>query len=165
MDASDDIMMDPLSSVLNSTKFHSVLWNSSKMTKISVDFQMESLKPYVVPNHLADFAAVLTVMSFATSSEPSQLQAILEERDIPRRLELSLELLKKEFDIINLQQKYGAEAEEKVNVNQRRWNDLSPLPHPENILVLGLPLWIGSDACSQMVGWDAPLPLLWLKDK
>ena len=81
---------------------------------------MESLKPYVVPNHLADFAAVLTVMSFATSSEPSQLQAILEERDIPRRLELSLELLKKEFDIINLQQKYGAEAEEKVNVNQRR---------------------------------------------
>ena len=127
MDASDDIMMDPLSSVLDRTKIHSLLWNSSKW-RFSVDFQMESLKPYVVPNHLADFAAVLTVMSFATSSEPSQLQAILEERDIPRRLELSLELLKKEFDIINLQQKYGAEAEEKVNVNQRRWNNLIPPP-------------------------------------
>eukprot|EP00794_Sanderia_malayensis_P009736 gene9736-10731_t len=67
------------------------------------------------PTHLADFGAALT------SAEPSQLQAVLEEMNIPQRLMLTLELLKKEMAICLLQQKLGKEVEEKVNKMQRKY--------------------------------------------
>ncbi|EDV21094.1 uncharacterized protein TRIADDRAFT_38259 [Trichoplax adhaerens] len=65
------------------------------------------------PNHLADFAASLT------TSEPEELQAVLAEQDIRARLLLSLELLKKECALAELQHQIGKEVEEK-NVNMQR---------------------------------------------
>jgi len=67
------------------------------------------------PVHLADFGAALT------SADPPQLQAVLEERDIQKRLMLTLELLKKELAVIMLQQRLGKEVEEKVNKMQRKY--------------------------------------------
>ncbi|XP_065836986.1 lon protease homolog, mitochondrial-like isoform X2 [Oscarella lobularis] len=67
------------------------------------------------PAHLADFGAALT------SADSEQLQAVLEEMDIPRRLRLTLELLKKEHAIVTLQHKLGREVEEKVNKTQRKY--------------------------------------------
>lgn len=67
------------------------------------------------PTHLADFGAALT------SADASQLQAVLEEVEIPKRLMLTLELLKKELAIIMLQQRLGKEVEEKVNKMQRKY--------------------------------------------
>lgn len=45
-----------------------------------------------------------------TSADPPQLQAVLEEQNIPQRLMLTLELLKKELAIITLQQRLGKEV-------------------------------------------------------
>ena len=45
-----------------------------------------------------------------TSADASQLQAVLEEVEIPKRLMLTLELLKKELAIIMLQQRLGKEV-------------------------------------------------------
>ena len=45
-----------------------------------------------------------------TSADPAQLQAVLEETNIPQRLMLTLELLKKELAICMLQQKLGKEV-------------------------------------------------------
>ena len=46
-----------------------------------------------------------------TSADPGQLQAVLEEVEIPKRLMLTLELLKKELAIIMLQQRLGKEVQ------------------------------------------------------
>lgn len=67
------------------------------------------------PTHLADFGAALT------SADAPQLQAVLEEGEIPKRLMLTLELLKKELAVIMLQQRLGKEVEEKVNKMQRKY--------------------------------------------
>eukprot|EP00111_Clytia_hemisphaerica_P002961 TCONS_00008413-protein len=67
------------------------------------------------PTHLADFGAALT------SADAAQLQEVLEEIEIPKRLMLTLELLKKELAIIMLQQRLGKEVEEKVNKMQRKY--------------------------------------------
>ena len=42
-----------------------------------------------------------------TSADGHELQAVVEECDIPKRLQLSLELLKKEYAIVSLQKKLG----------------------------------------------------------
>ena len=46
---------------------------------------------------------------------------VLEERDIPTRLMLSLNLLKKEYELSKLQQKIGKEVEDKVKSVQRKY--------------------------------------------
>ena len=56
-----------------------------------------------------------------TSADGHELQRIIEECDIPTRLQLSLELLKKEHAIVSLQRKLGQEVEEKVNKMQRKF--------------------------------------------
>uniref|UniRef100_A0A1B6G104 Lon protease homolog, mitochondrial n=1 Tax=Cuerna arida TaxID=1464854 RepID=A0A1B6G104_9HEMI len=67
------------------------------------------------PVYLSDLGAVLT------GSEPAELQAVLEEMDIPKRLMLSLALLKKEYELSKLQQKIGREVEEKVKQQHRKY--------------------------------------------
>lgn len=67
------------------------------------------------PAHLADFGAMLC------NASENDLQAILEELDIEKRLELALELLKKEYLTITLQHKIGKKVEEKVNKQQRTY--------------------------------------------
>uniref|UniRef100_A0A1X7TQW5 Lon N-terminal domain-containing protein n=1 Tax=Amphimedon queenslandica TaxID=400682 RepID=A0A1X7TQW5_AMPQE len=67
------------------------------------------------PTHLADFGAALT------SGESHQIQAVLECPDIPERLMLILELLKKELAIVTLQKKLGKEVEEKFTKMQRKY--------------------------------------------
>ncbi|XP_021941015.1 lon protease homolog, mitochondrial-like isoform X2 [Zootermopsis nevadensis] len=67
------------------------------------------------PVYLSDLGAALT------GAEPAELQQVLEEMDIPKRLMLSLSLLKKEFELSKLQQKIGREVEEKVKQQHRKY--------------------------------------------
>lgn len=61
------------------------------------------------PVYLSDLGAALT------GADAQELQQVLEEMDILKRLRLSLALLKKEYELSKLQQKIGREVEEKVN--------------------------------------------------
>ncbi|XP_017107612.2 lon protease homolog, mitochondrial isoform X1 [Drosophila bipectinata] len=67
------------------------------------------------PIYLCDLGASLS------AGEPAELQRILEETDIPERLQLSLTLLKKELELSRLQQKIGREVEEKVKQQHRKY--------------------------------------------
>ncbi|VDK42902.1 unnamed protein product [Dibothriocephalus latus] len=55
------------------------------------------------------------------AGEPSELQAVLEEMDIPKRLRLSLNLVKKEYELGRLQAQIGKEVEEKVKQQHRKY--------------------------------------------
>ncbi|KAL5287438.1 LONP1 family protein [Megaselia abdita] len=67
------------------------------------------------PVYLCDLGASLS------AAEPEELQKIMEEMDIPKRLLLSLGLLKKELELSKLQQKIGKEVEEKVKQQHRKY--------------------------------------------
>ncbi|KAK8764430.1 hypothetical protein V5799_032961, partial [Amblyomma americanum] len=67
------------------------------------------------PVYLSDLGAALT------GAESHELQQILEEADISKRLLLALSLLKKEYELSKLQQKIGKEVEEKVKSQHRRY--------------------------------------------
>lgn len=67
------------------------------------------------PVYLSDLGAALT------GSDAKDLQQVLEEMDIIKRLRLSLALLKKEYELIKLQQKIGQEVEEKVKQQHRKY--------------------------------------------
>nr|XP_008201104.1 PREDICTED: lon protease homolog, mitochondrial isoform X1 [Tribolium castaneum] len=67
------------------------------------------------PVYLSDLGAALT------AAEAKELQEVLEEMDIPKRLMLSLSLLKKEYELSKLQQKIGKEVEEKVKQHHRKY--------------------------------------------
>ncbi|XP_063244437.1 lon protease homolog, mitochondrial-like isoform X2 [Bacillus rossius redtenbacheri] len=79
--------------------------------------QMLSQGQRVVDNpvYLSDLGAALT------GAEPRELQEVLEEMDIPKRLLLTLALLKKELELSKLQQKIGREVEEKVKQQHRKY--------------------------------------------
>jgi Lon-like ATP-dependent protease len=67
------------------------------------------------PVYLCDLGASLS------AAEPEELQAIMEELDVPKRLELALALLKKELELSKLQAKIGKEVEEKVKQQHRKY--------------------------------------------
>uniref|UniRef100_A0A6G1SA24 endopeptidase La n=1 Tax=Aceria tosichella TaxID=561515 RepID=A0A6G1SA24_9ACAR len=67
------------------------------------------------PIYMADLGASLTAAS------ANELQQVLEERDILKRLYLSLNLLKKEHELSKLQAKIRIEVEEKVKQQHRRY--------------------------------------------
>ncbi|KAG5871331.1 hypothetical protein JTB14_034354 [Gonioctena quinquepunctata] len=67
------------------------------------------------PVYLSDLGAALT------AAESKELQEVLEEMDISKRLMLSLSLLKKEYELSKLQQKIGREVEEKVKQHHRKY--------------------------------------------
>lgn len=67
------------------------------------------------PVYLCDLGASLS------AADPAELQAILEEADVPKRLLLALALLKKELELSKLQQKIGREVEEKVKQQHRKY--------------------------------------------
>ncbi|KAF0306415.1 Lon protease, mitochondrial [Amphibalanus amphitrite] len=67
------------------------------------------------PVYLSDLGAALT------ASEPDEVQQVLEETNIPKRLRLALAMLKKEFELSKLQQKIGREVEEKVKTQHRKF--------------------------------------------
>ncbi|OQV18414.1 Lon protease-like protein, mitochondrial [Hypsibius exemplaris] len=73
------------------------------------------------PIYLADLGAALT------GAETAELQAILEEPDIVRRLDLVLNILKKELELGKLQQKIGKDVEEKVKGQHRKYMLLEQL--------------------------------------
>lgn len=56
-----------------------------------------------------------------SAADPSELQAIMEEMDVPKRLLLALSLLKKELELSKLQAKIGKEVEEKVKQQHRKY--------------------------------------------
>lgn len=67
------------------------------------------------PVYLSDLGAALT------GAESHELQQVLEETNISKRLFLALSLLKKEYELSKLQQKIGKEVEEKVKTQHRRY--------------------------------------------
>lgn len=67
------------------------------------------------PVYLSDLGAALT------AADPKELQEILEEVNVPKRLYMTLSLLKKEFELSKLQQKIGKEVEEKVKQQHRKY--------------------------------------------
>jgi len=67
------------------------------------------------PVYLSDLGAALT------GGETADLMAVIEEKDVPSRLMLSLKLLKKEYELSKLQQKIGREVEDKVKATQRKY--------------------------------------------
>jgi Lon-like ATP-dependent protease len=67
------------------------------------------------PVYLSDLGAALT------GSDPEELQQVLEETNIQKRLYLTLALLKKEYELSKLQQKIGKEVEEKVKQQHRKF--------------------------------------------
>jgi len=67
------------------------------------------------PIYMADLGASLTAAS------ASELQQVLAERDILKRLYLSLNLLKKEHELSKLQAKIRIEVEEKVKQQHRKY--------------------------------------------
>ena len=56
-----------------------------------------------------------------TSADGHELQSIIEECDIPTRLQMSLELLKKEHAIVSLQRKLGQVCPQTVEVLTGGW--------------------------------------------
>lgn len=67
------------------------------------------------PVYLCDLGASLS------AADSSELQAIMEEMDVPKRLLLALSLLKKELELSKLQAKIGKEVEEKVKQQHRKY--------------------------------------------
>lgn len=67
------------------------------------------------PVFLSDLGGTLS------GADSSELQQILEEKNIANRLYLSLSLLKKEYELSKLQQKIGKEVEEKVKQQHRKF--------------------------------------------
>ncbi|KAL7669163.1 hypothetical protein ACOME3_009829 [Neoechinorhynchus agilis] len=67
------------------------------------------------PARLADLGAVLS-----TAASSAELQEVMNELDVKKRLHLSLGLLKKEVELINLQQKISQEVEARVKSQNRR---------------------------------------------
>ncbi|XP_076332246.1 lon protease homolog, mitochondrial-like [Tachypleus tridentatus] len=67
------------------------------------------------PVYLSDLGAALT------GAEPQELQQVLEETNVPKRLLLALSMLKKEYELSKLQQKIGKEVEEKVKAQHRKY--------------------------------------------
>ncbi|XP_058393887.1 lon protease homolog, mitochondrial [Diceros bicornis minor] len=67
------------------------------------------------PIYLSDMGAALT------GAESHELQDVLEETNIPRRLYKALSLLKKEFELSKLQQRLGREVEEKIKQTHRKY--------------------------------------------
>uniref|UniRef100_T1JDZ4 Lon protease homolog, mitochondrial n=1 Tax=Strigamia maritima TaxID=126957 RepID=T1JDZ4_STRMM len=73
------------------------------------------------PVHLSDLGAAIS------SGDSAEMQAVLEETNIPKRLFLSLALLKKELELGKLQAKIGREVEEKVKTQHRKYMLLEQL--------------------------------------
>ncbi|XP_077187935.1 lon protease homolog, mitochondrial [Paroedura picta] len=67
------------------------------------------------PIYLSDMGAALT------GAESHELQDILEETQIPKRLYKALSLLKKEYELSKLQQRLGREVEEKIKQTHRKY--------------------------------------------
>jgi len=67
------------------------------------------------PGQLADFAANLT------SADGPELQKILAEFDVRRRIEKTLTLLRREVDLSRLQQKITKQIEERMSSQQRQF--------------------------------------------
>lgn len=65
--------------------------------------------------YLADISASIT------SAKPDEMQAVMNERDVGKRMELALELLMKEKTILELQKKIGKEVEDKIKQAHREF--------------------------------------------
>ncbi|XP_041371412.1 lon protease homolog, mitochondrial-like [Gigantopelta aegis] len=67
------------------------------------------------PVYISDLGAALT------AGEAEELQKVLEETSVAKRLMLTLSLLKKEYELSKLQQRIGKEVEEKVKKQHREY--------------------------------------------
>ncbi|XP_035508682.1 lon protease homolog, mitochondrial [Morone saxatilis] len=102
------------------------------------------------PIYLSDMGAALT------GAESHELQDVLEEINIPKRLYKALSLLKKEYELSKLQQRLGREVEEKIKQTHRKYllqEQLKIIKKVEDSVTLSLCL---SEHCLQqtLVSWE-----------
>uniref|UniRef100_A0A183SNB0 Lon protease homolog, mitochondrial n=1 Tax=Schistocephalus solidus TaxID=70667 RepID=A0A183SNB0_SCHSO len=114
----DIINLNPLYSNLFANLFakHELAKNSSLRRENVLAMLQAGQRVADNPVYLSDLGAALS-----GAGEPPELQAVLEEMDIPKRLHLSLNLVKKEYELGRLQQQIGKEVEEKVKQQHRRY--------------------------------------------
>ncbi len=79
------------------------------------------LPPEGVLNQTYRFPPPFSGAALSAAGEAGELQAVLEEMNIPERLRLSLNLVKKEYELGRLQQQIGKEVEEKVKAQHRKY--------------------------------------------
>jgi len=84
--------------------------------------QLKSLQTYVVGSNMSNVSRLADVGAGISSAEDVVLQeGVLEELHVPSRAQKVLELLKKEIDLVRLQQQIGKRVEEKISKDQRRY--------------------------------------------
>jgi ATP-dependent Lon protease len=110
VDVSGDLRAHALA-VINSVK-DLVQLNPLFKQELNVLVQQGSIE---APGRLADYAAYLT------SAKGADLQKVLETIDVKERLELVLELLRREIDITKLQSDIRKKIEERVSKQQREF--------------------------------------------
>lgn len=98
-------------SIINTIK---ELVNLNPLFKEQLNLLMNRINVYE-PGTLADFAASLT------TSSPTELQEILETKNIRKRAESTLTLLKKELEIVKLQTQINKRIEERLSTQQREF--------------------------------------------
>ena len=84
--------------------------------------QLKSLQTFVVGANMSNVSRLADVGAGISSAEDVVLQeGVLEELHVPSRAQKVLELLKKEIDLVKLQQQIGKKVEEKISKDQRRY--------------------------------------------
>uniref|UniRef100_A0A6Q2Y8A1 Lon protease homolog, mitochondrial n=1 Tax=Esox lucius TaxID=8010 RepID=A0A6Q2Y8A1_ESOLU len=108
---SSDILMVEVDNVVHEQ------FEVSEEVKVESVLQMMQAGQRVVDNpiYLSDMGAALT------GAESHELQDVLEETNIPKRLYKALSLLKKEYELSKLQQRLGREVEEKIKLTHRKY--------------------------------------------
>ena len=93
------------------------IFSLNPMLKDSALMMLEAGRSVIFdyPAHFADFGAAIT------NSEPGQLQSVLQEVNIPKRLHLVLELLKKDHAVFSLQKRLSAEVEKTWQERNRKY--------------------------------------------
>ena len=84
--------------------------------------QLKALQTFVVGANVGNVSRLADVGAGISSAEDVVLQeGVLEELHVPSKAQKVLELLKKEIDLVKLQQQIGKRVEEKITKDQRRY--------------------------------------------
>ncbi|CAD7702149.1 unnamed protein product [Ostreobium quekettii] len=83
--------------------------------------QLKTLHSFGIGANLNHVSRLADIGAGITSAQDVVLQEVLEELDVPKRAHVVLMLLKKEIDLVKLQQQIGKRVEEKISKDQRRY--------------------------------------------
>ena len=111
-DASDDVIKATVMEVVSTIKD---LLQTSPLYREQLQYFAQHSGGFHDASKLADLGAALT------SAKDTELQEVLEQMDVPERLNRTLLLLKKELELSKLQIDIGKKVEEKISGDQRRY--------------------------------------------